>query len=489
MTADSQRLRWTIAVAATIVVAVTAFAMLGQPEAAHSGPTVSERLTRLRAERAGLQARADGEARLGLLVPLRIDGLLTDALLAREPLDGERTVESLSLPRRQAYAALEALNDTLRDALARPGEGARAAARAAAEQATRSLEALATVDDLPLVLHFTPRVVPPRRATGELALAPGAPDVAPPDGTIRLQPAPRRAEEPAAPTVPRYAPTFAMGEEHDPPVQIDVVGRHLRSESARPVLAIGGWRGEAAVTPERLRFFVPRSAFGAEPTRAGFATGVLSLRRGARTVTFGLLFLVLPDRPGAFALDQRVRGFVPESNTLVSPEILVRAAAGETRTVRRCFDPPDGWRFDKKRRRVVTVERLGWLEDDIGDATLNGGTVDFARDEGEQQICVVATARPVTKAARTATIGRFEATLVRDVPQDRVLQSGIRALDWREAVRVPLEPEAVEWKLYLRLFDDVDREFTGTVPSGVPFLTIARDGNVMVLQADPTAEP
>ncbi|CAN5619276.1 hypothetical protein BH10PSE6_BH10PSE6_22300 [soil metagenome] len=72
----------------------------------------------------------------------------------------------------------------------------------------------------------------------------------------------------------------------------------------------------------------------------------------------------------------------------------------------------------------------------------------------------MATARPVTKAARTATIGCFEATLVRDRPEDRVVQSGIRALDWREAIRVPLEPQATEWKLYVRLFDDVDRKFT-----------------------------
>ena len=48
-------------------------------------------------------------------------------------------------------------------------------------------------------------------------------------------------------------------------------------------------------------------------------------------------------------------------------------------------------------------------------------------------------AKPVTKAARTATIGRFEATLVRDRAEDRVVQSGIRALDWREAVRRTLD--------------------------------------------------
>jgi hypothetical protein len=470
-----------------IGVAVTAL-LLGRPEAVHSGPTVGERLSRLRTERAALQARADGEARLSLLAPMHIDSLLTDALSAREPIDGERTIEALPAPRRQAYADLDALNEALKDALARPGEGARSAARDAADRAAKSLGALAPLDDLPLVLQFTPRFVPPRRATGELTLAPSRPEALPPEGAIRLRPVQRRAEEPAAPTVPRYAPPFAAAHDEDPAVQIEVIGLHLASDGASPTLAVGGWRGEAAVTPERLHFTVPRSAFATEPTRTTFATGVLSLRRGARTVTFELLFLVLPDRPGSFALDQRVRATVPESNTLVSPEILVRAAAGETRSVRRCFDPPTGWRFDKQRRRVVVVERLGWLED-VGDPTLNGGSVDFAPDEEAEQVCVVVTARPVTKAARTATIGRFEATLVRDRPQDRVAQSGIRALDWREAVRVPLEPEAVEWKLYVRLFDDIDREFDETMPTGVPFLHVSRDGNTMVLQADPAAEP
>src|SRR5260370_36542607 len=116
---------------------------------------------------------------------------------------------------------------------------------------------------------------------------------------------------------------------------------------------------------------------------------------------------------------------VPESNTLVSPEILARAPAGETRTVRRCFDPPAGWRFDEQSRRVVVVERLGWL-DDIGDPTLNGGSVEFASDKGADQICVVGTAKPVTKAARTGTIGRFRAPMVGDCVRDPPLPRGVR---------------------------------------------------------------
>jgi hypothetical protein len=488
MTAGPRRLRWTIALVAIVVGAAVAGTMLGRPEAARSGPTVGERLSRLKAERAALQARADGDARLGLLMPIRIDGLLTDALSARETVDGDRALEALPAPRRQAYAALEALNEALRDALARPGEGARTAARAAADRAAQSLEALAPLDDLPLVLQFTPRFVPPRRATGELTIAPRDADPPAADGVLRLRTPSRRGDDATAPTVPRYAPPFAAVRDEDPAVQIDVVGLHLASDTAVPTLAIGSWRGEATVAPERLHFTVPRSAFGTEATRMAFAPALLSLRRGARLITFELLLMVLPDRPGSFALDQRVRTTVQESNTLVSPEILVRAAAGETKSVRRCFDPPPGWRFDKLRRRVVVVERLGWLED-VGDSTMNGGSVDFAPDEEAGQICVVVTARPVTRAARTATIGRFEATLVRDQPHDRVIQSGVRALDWREPVRVPLDPAAAELKLYVRLFDDIDREFDAATAASTPFLRLSRDGDVMVLQADPTAEP
>jgi hypothetical protein len=274
-------------------------------------------------------------------------------------------------------------------------------------------------------------------------------------------------------------------------VQIEVVGLHLATEGGRaPVLAVGNWRGEAAVASERLRFSVPREAFATDAARTAFATCLLTFRRGSRTASAELLFVVLPDRPGSFALDQKVRVSVAESNTLVSPEILARAGAGETRSVRRCFDPPAGWRFDKQSRRVVVVERLGWLED-LGDPTLNGGSVEFAPDEGADQICVVVAARPVTKAARTATIGRFEATLVRDRAEDRVVQSGVRALDWREAVRVAIEPGTVEWKLYLRLFDEIDREFDGTISSGTPFLhiTVEADSKALVLKADPAAEP
>ena len=213
------------------------------------------------------------------------------------------------------------------------------------------------------------------------------------------------------------------------------------------------------------------------------------MRGSGRSAAFQLLFIVLPDSPGAFALDQRVQTTTPESNTLVSPEILARAPAGETRTVRRCFDPPPGWRFDQERRRVVIVERLGW-HDDLGDPTLNGGSVEFVPEEKPGQICVAVVARPVTRQARTATIGRFEATLLRDRPVEQVVKSGIRALDWHEPARVPIEPGMTEWKLYVRLFDEVDREFASTGAS-TAFLRISRDddGQAIVLQADPAAEP
>ena len=100
------------------------------------------------------------------------------------------------------------------------------------------------------------------------------------------------------------------------------------------------------------------------------------------------------------------------------------------------------------------------------------------------------------RSARTATIGRFEATLVRDRPSESVAKSGVRALDWREAVRVPIEPGLVEWKLYMRMFDDIDREFAGDADTGLPrvnmpFLRIGLDdgGRMLILRADPTAEP
>jgi hypothetical protein len=56
---------------------------------------------------------------------------------------------------------------------------------------------------------------------------------------------------------------------------------------------------------------------------------------------------------------------------------------------------------------------------------------------------------------------------------------------------VPIEPGMVEWKLYLRLFDEIDREFSGLTPADVPFLRIGldADGRMLVLRTDPAAEP
>ena len=64
-------------------------------------------------------------------------------------------------------------------------------------------------------------------------------------------------------------------------------------------------------------------------------------------------------------------------------------------------------------------------------------------------------------------------------------------LDWREAVRLPLDPAAIEWKLYVRLFDEIDREFDGKTSGTMPFVQIKLDpdGKTLVLQADPKALP
>lgn len=451
-------------------------------------PPIDERLVLLRSARTALQARADGAARLALLMPMRVQGLLTDALSAREPLDAGRTIGELAAPRRQAFTTLAALNAALNDAEARPGEAATALARQAAQRATKALEALAGTDDLPLVLEVTPRVVPPRRNAGELALEPWQPPVLAAEAPFHLPPVSPPSTQPVTFTEVRYVPAFAATTAEDAAVDVEIVGLRLGADGMAPTLAIGGWRGEATVSPERLHFSVPRSAFATDAARSGLSMAVLALRRGGRLITFELPFLVLPDRPGSVALDQKLRTMVPESNTLMSPELVVRAASGETRSLRRCFDPPAGWRFDKAHRSVVIVERLGWLGDD-SDPTLNGGTVEFAGDEGADQVCIVVSAKPATAGARTATIGRFEATLVRAQAVERAVQSGVRALDWREALRLPIEPEAVEHKLYVRLFGDVVREFGDPVPAGMPFVRATRDGDTLVLQADPSAEP
>jgi hypothetical protein len=72
-----------------------------------------------------------------------------------------------------------------------------------------------------------------------------------------------------------------------------------------------------------------------------------------------------------------------------------------------------------------------------------------------------------------------------------VVKSGIRALDWHEPARVPIEPGMAEWKLYVRLFDEIDREFASTTGASTAFLRISRDedGQAIVLQVDPGAEP
>jgi hypothetical protein len=429
--------------------AALAHAQLSDDRKVPPPPTIAEKLVILQAERAELQARADGLARVELLSSFRVASLLFDALAARYEPAREQAFDRLPAARQEVFARLDALNAALRAAIDRPG--AAAAVSQAAGAIPADLERMASTDLSPVILSYTPLFLAPQRI------------------------------------LPTGGPTG-----DDPVVEIEIVGLRLTSDRTPPVLTIGTWRGEATVTPERLKFAVPRSAFPTDARHTRFAAGSLFLRHASRTVPFQLLFTAIPARPGSFALDQKVRSSVPESNTLVSPEILARAPAGETRTVRRCFDPPAGWRFEKSKRAVVVVERLGWI-DDIPDETMNSGSVAFVREDKPSQICIAVVAKAATKTARTATIGRFEATLVRDVATERVVQSGVRLLDWSAPVRVPLEAGMIEWKLYVRLFDEIDREFEGKVGGGQPssglaFLRITMDGdNNLVLQADTQA--
>jgi hypothetical protein len=500
----TKRSRWLSIPAAALVVVVAggvlALAIGMRPSPPPPGATVGEKLDALKAERAALQARADGLARVELLEPLRVASLLSDALAVRAENEGERVVGRMPGPWRQGFAELESVNMSLRDALARPGPGATIASRAVGRRAEGALERLANNGGEPVVLSFTPRFVPPRRTTGELTLAPRTSVRLPRERDVPIRGPPDKDQATNAPTVPRYAPDFAMSSEKDAPVSVEIVGLNLGSKGETRVLTVGGWHGEGQGSGERLAFSVPRGAFSTATVRTTLVPASLAIRRDGRTVTFDLPFVVLPDRPGSMAFDQRVRATVLESKTLVSPEILARAGVGETRTVHRCFDPPEGWRFDKTDSHVVVVERLAWV-DDVSDQTMNAGSVEFSSSDSPEQICVDVVARPAAKTARTATIGRFEATLVRDREEDRTVKSGVRALDWREPVRVPLESNVVEWKLYVRLFDEIDRDFIREV-ADLPFLHIAFEGGggeggakkagggkTLVITADPSAEP
>lgn len=428
-----------------------AYAQVSEDRSVPAPPTIAEKLVLLQAERSELQSRADSLSRLEMLSSFRAASLLFDALASRYEPEREQPFDRLPATRREVFARLEAVNAALRAAIDRPGAaGGAAAVEQAASGIPTDLEWMASFDSTPVILSYTPLFLEPRRMV--------------------------RSDSPAP-----------AGE--DPAIEIEILGLRLTRDRTPPILTIGSWRGEAVVMPERLRFLVPRSVFQSDATHARFASGSLFLRHGSRIVSFQLLFTAIPEKVGALVLDQKVRSAEPDANTLVSPEILARAPAGESRTVRRCFDPPPGWRFDKSKRRVVIVERLGWI-DDIPDETMNSGSVAFVREDRPTQICVAVVAKAATKAARTATIGRFEATLVREVTVDRSVKSGTHALAWNAPVSVPLEAGVAEWKLYVRLFDEIDREYEGgpggaVVPSGFPFLRIAiEDGKKLTVEAD-----
>ncbi len=118
----------------------------------------------------------------------------------------------------------------------RPGEGARLVAGTAAERARAALERLAGIDELPLVLQFTPRFVPPRRATGELTLDAGsaASGRSAPEGPLHLGPAGTARVRACRSDRAALCADLRRRGRHDPPVAIEVVGLHLSPDGAPP---------------------------------------------------------------------------------------------------------------------------------------------------------------------------------------------------------------------------------------------------------------
>src|SRR5690348_14297945 len=111
---NARRLRRIVAMTLTVGFALAVGIFFAVREEATPGsPTIEERITELRSQRAGLEARADGEARIGLLSAFSTASLLTDALAARLEADGGRSFDGLPIFRRQAFVELEALNAAL----------------------------------------------------------------------------------------------------------------------------------------------------------------------------------------------------------------------------------------------------------------------------------------------------------------------------------------------------------------------------------------
>ena len=106
-TNDARRVRRTLVAATLLVALLVAIAyLLVREEAPGPGPTVGEKIALLVAERASLQARADGEARISLLPAFRAASLVTDALAARSETDAERAFDGLPPVRRQVFAEI-----------------------------------------------------------------------------------------------------------------------------------------------------------------------------------------------------------------------------------------------------------------------------------------------------------------------------------------------------------------------------------------------
>src|SRR5258706_5744908 len=125
-----RHLWWIIPLCALLAIAGAAFvAWYGKIDrtSGETGVRVIEELSTLRTDRIALQARADGEARIRLLEAFRLASLLTDGLGARYDAEGERGLASLPAVGQAAFTQAAAFNATIKEALDRPGEGARLA--------------------------------------------------------------------------------------------------------------------------------------------------------------------------------------------------------------------------------------------------------------------------------------------------------------------------------------------------------------------------
>lgn len=288
------------------------------------------------------------------------------------------------------------------------------------------------------------------------------------------------------PMITAYFPSYIGPTSLVQDVMVTATGFRLQdAEYGNPKLFIGNKEFPSSqLTDVSVGFVIPRTAFKSAKSGTAIESATVKLFRkpdkmfgGTREIEFQLMFTVLPETLGSFAVSTVERVERTDIMDYASaPPLTATIYGGGIVPSSQCYHPPSGYKFEVGTASAVETARTG-LKHKNTSPSINIGTVSLDPEHAAtpERICIKVTAATGCKECAGSTSGRLEAKVVKRYYDDVRRESGHKPLGWNSDERIPIPNNANVESITVKLFGDVTKMGSPTSPPNIPFVSFDYD--------------